>query len=389
MLGGLVLGLFGPLALAGTHPALLFSTITVAKDGRATARDTSGRTRTLGIDPELQAGLEEILARARPLAGAAVITDVASGQVLAAAEIGTKVAGELLLEPGAPAASLFKLVTTAALYERGGVKPSDRICTKGGLRDIGEEHLTPAAGPGTVCAPFSHALAVSRNAAYAQLSTEKLMREDLLAVAEGLGFNQALPLDVAGHVGSLSVPFNDLEFARTAAGFENSRLSVFGAARLALTIASLGAPPAMHFAELEPGGERARLLSTVTARRLRRSMEITVQSGTARDAFLDESGRNYLGYLQVAGKTGTLKPHRGGPTSSWFVGFAPSEKPAIAISVLHQISDHWHQKAPTTARDLFRLYFSRHGARNVTSPLRPKGLTPTTSQPSPTEQRQR
>lgn len=365
-----MLGLFGPIALAETPSALVFSTISVSKDGRTTARDTQGQTRTLGIDPQLQAGLEEILSRARPIAGAAVLIEVASGQVLAAAELGTAHGGELLFEPGAPAASVFKLVTTAALYERGGVRPSDRVCTKGGLRDIGEEHLAPAAGPGTVCAPFFHALGVSRNAAYAQLSTEKLMREDLLAVAEHLGFNQPLPLDIAGHVGSLTVPFNDLEFARTAAGFRNSKLSVFGAARLALTVASLGSPPSMHFAETtEQESERPRLLSEVTAKRLRKSMEITVQSGTVCDAFRDDSGKNYLGYLQVAGKTGTLKPSRDGPTSSWFVGFAPSEKPAVVVGVLHQISDHWHQKAPTTARDLLRLYFARHGARGVTSPL--------------------
>lgn len=368
--GGLLLGLLGSVASAAdTPPSLVFSTISVS-EGRATARDKRGQTRELGLDPELQAGLHTILARARPLAGAAVVIEVSTGQVLAAAEIGTSHPGELLFEPRAPAASVFKLVTTAALYERGGVQPKDRVCTKGGLRDIGEEHLSPASGPGVVCAPFFHALGVSRNAAYAQLSTERLMRDDLLAVAETFGFNQRLPLDVEGQVGSLSVPFNDLEFARTAAGFENSKLSVFGAARLALTIAALGAPPGMHFEAHTAASERPRLISETTARRLRKSMELTVHSGTAREAFRDEAGRNYLGYLQVAGKTGTLKPAKNGPTSNWFVGFAPSEKPTVVVGVLLQISDLWHQKAPTAARDVLRLHFARHGARGVTSPLK-------------------
>jgi penicillin-binding protein A len=300
-----------------------------------------------------------------------VLVDVASGQVLAAAEVGVENMGDLLLKPNAPSASLFKIVTTAALYERGGVEPKQRVCTRGGLRNIDASHLQPARGSGAVCAPFQEALAVSRNAVYAQLSTERLQRSDLLEVAEAFGFNRALPLDLVGQVGVLDVPFNDLDFARTAAGFENSKLSVFGATGLALAIASGGAPRAMHVAPDEAGADPdfKRIVAERTAARIRRSMELVVQSGTAHDAFVDELGHNYLGYIQVAGKTGTLKPNRHSPTSSWFIGFAPSQKPTIAIGLLLKISDQWHKKAATTARDLLRYYFARRGARNVSFPF--------------------
>jgi Penicillin binding protein transpeptidase domain len=76
-----------------------------------------------------------------------------------------------------------------------------------------------------------------------------------------------------------------------------------------------------------------------------------------------------LGYIQVAGKTGTLKPRGHAATSSWFIGFAPSQKPAIAIALLLQIQDKWHMKAAMSARDLLRYYFARQGARNVTFPF--------------------
>jgi penicillin-binding protein A len=355
---------------------------------QAVAMDSLGKTRVLGLDSELQSATRKVLLDARAVSGAAVLLEVETGQVLAAVEVGVTSSGQLLLTPSAPSASVFKIVTTAALYERGGVNPRDRICTRGGLRGIREEHLAPAVGPGTVCSPFQEALAVSRNAAYAQLSTGRLLRTDLLEVAESFGFNRSLSLDVRGQLGLLDVPFNDLEFARTAAGFQNSRLSVFGGAQLALTVASGGAPRGMHLERsVEPIAPGDRVISETTAARIRRSMELAVQSGTARDAFLDEHGRNYLGYIQVAGKTGTLKPRGHDVTSSWFIGFAPSQKPTVVLALLLQIQDKWHKKAATSGRDLLRYYFARRGARNVTPPFElttgPQE-TPTTAAPDRT-----
>ena len=61
-------------------------------------------------------------------------------------------------------------------------------------------------------------------------------------------------------------------------------------------------------------------------------MEVTVRRGTCWRAFHDEQGRPYLPHIPVAGKTGTLGEQDA--TFSWFVGFAPSTRPEIVISVL-------------------------------------------------------
>lgn len=94
-----------------------------------------------------------------------------------------------------------------------------------------------------------------------------------------------------------------------------------------------------------------------------------MRSGTSAEAFQDERGRSYLGRVQVAGKTGTLKPTATSPTSSWFVGFAPSRSPEIIVSVLLQNPDEWHRKANQVARDLLRAYFHQKGTPGVTAPL--------------------
>ena len=333
------------------------------QDHQALAADSTGQSVELGLDEELQKELEKILSRAQAISGAATLVDARTGQVLAAAELGDQKSGSLLFDPIAPAASVFKLVTTAALYEKTQVTPMTRVCTHGGNRGIEREHLTPAKGSGTVCGKFAHALGVSRNAVYAQLATQKLLRADLLEVAENMGFGATLQLDIRGKLGTLDVPYNDLEFARTAAGFENSQLSVFGGAQLALVIASGGLRRSMHFRSTEPAGEEHRVLSKQTARRIRNAMEVTIHSGTARSSFVDERGRSTVGPVQVAGKTGTLKPHADGPTSSWFVGFAPSEDPRVVVSVLLQNPDKWHRRGHEVGRDLLKAYLAAIGVR--------------------------
>jgi penicillin-binding protein A len=316
-----------------------------------------GRT---SLDPALEGASRRLLAEARPVLGGIVAVHVPSGKVLAWQEFrrpgqhGHPNARALV-----PAASLFKLVTAVALFEHGHVTPNDSVCIAGGEHAIALEHLTPPppGATGVSCRPFEEALGHSRNAAFAQLATEHLARLDLLEVAERLGFNRPLPFDVPAEMGVVDVPYNDLEFARTAIGFRGSRLSVLGAARLALLVATGGKDRSMTFeADTEPVDGQT-LLAPDTARRLRRMMEITVHSGTSREAFADEHGKSYLPGIRVAGKTGTLQPVAGGPTASWFVGFAPSRTPELVVSVLLDNSPVWRRKANHVARDLLRAYF--------------------------------
>jgi penicillin-binding protein A len=328
---------------------------------------------SLTLDVELQRQAQRQLARARPQQGAIVALDVVTGQVLVWAE--TRAESSLLYEAQAPAASLFKLVTTMALFERGGVLPQSRVCTNGGQHGIYRRHLEKATGPEALCTPFSQALGHSRNAVYAQLASQHLLRSDLVEIAGRIGFNGLVPFDVDVELGSLDVPYNDLEFARTAAGFTGSRLTPLGAAYLAFLVANRGRAARLSIVK-SLGAYRApearqdleRVFSESTAHRLVRMMEVTVHSGTSLGAFSDEQGQSYLGSVRVAGKTGTLQLERGSPTTSWFTGFAPSRKPRIVIAVLLQNGRIWHRKANEVARDVLRQYFAQRGFWGVAMP---------------------
>jgi hypothetical protein len=57
--------------------------------------------------------------------------------------------------------------------------------------------------------------------------------------------------------------------------------------------------------------------------------------------------------------------------TSWFMGFAPSQKPEIIVSVMLENGSVWRHKANELARDLLRHYFHGHGRPWVSDPLAP------------------
>lgn len=361
---------------------------TLTHDGQiATCKTTTGDVARLTLDVKLQQCANDLLRAAHPVTGAAILVNARTGRLMA---FSNYVRGQRTTNPlttAVPAASVFKLVTTAALLDGGKVTPKTRVCFSGGERQIERHHLDPPPN-GDICPPFLTALGFSRNAVFAQLATHHLTRRDLLTRAEALGFNQLLPFDAAVSVGSLDLPYNDLEFARAAAGFIGSDLTPLGAAHLALTIASQGRPPRMRLIDELGGIESSRdpiwlprACSANTAWRMTRMMEVTVHSGTSLEAFSRPDARSYLGPIRVAGKTGTLQRGKNAPITSWFTGFAPSRDPKVVVAVLLQNSPLWRRKANEVARDLLRAAFA--GTGGVTHPFESPATSPTRPVVSP------
>jgi cell division protein FtsI/penicillin-binding protein 2 len=336
----------------------------------------------LTIDPKLQRTASRLLARAHPVAGAIILAHARSGKVLVWSERkrGKRSPGAVLLRMRAPAASLFKIVTTAALLETARIAPRTEICHRGGRRRIERHHLAPPQAGNIHCGPFRDALGHSHNAVYAQLTNRYLNLAELDEMALRLGFNQPLPFATRIPMGTAKLPHDELALARAAAGFEGSTLSALGALSLAYTVAAGGQTVQLRIVE-QAGEYRAprkrkvlaRVLSPWTATQLRRMMEVTVHSGTSLEAFSDDSGRSYLPGIRVAGKTGTLQPSAAAPTTTWFVGFAPSRRPRVVVSVLIQNGAVWRRKANEVARDMLRAYFADRGYRGVTAPFGASG----------------
>lgn len=334
-----------------------------------------GREATLTLDRELQSKMERLLRSYAVPGGAVVAMDPTSGRLLAVAEYAHGEDGKgLALEAAYPAASVFKLVTAAALLEAG-VPPDEKVCYHGGTRRVDRRHLVDDPRRDHACADLYDAMGRSLNVVFAKLAARHLSAEALSEMAGRFLFNQPLPvLPPPPHVDEAlvspaTIPDEELEFGRTAAGFGEVYLSPLHGAMLAAAVGAGGilVEPTLVAGldgdpEAIPSPRRQRVVSEDTALALAQMMERTVSSGTARTAFR-ERHRNALGTVTAAGKTGSLfgsKPFR---DYSWFVGFAPADEPKVAVAVVVVNGLKWRVKAPYLAREAMRLHLVHEKAR--------------------------
>lgn len=332
------------------------------QDDRYTV-DAAGRTVTLTLDPQLQKTAEDVLRRAKARMAAAVVLDM-NGRILALAgrrNVAPKAARDFAipLKVWAPAASVFKIVTAAALLDTG-LNPHRKVCYHGGLRSIRRDNLKDSKRDRR-CRDLGYALAKSQNAIIAKLSHRHLRPAQLRSYAKRLGFESTPRFALSAAKSTCKIPNKPLAFARVAAGFWKTRMSVLQAALMAQTVASGGLalqPRIIDRVEDRRGSTHVvvsppahRVLRRKIARTLTKMMIGTTEFGTARHGFSDRRGRKYLRGIKVAGKTGTLT--RRSPSYmqySWFVGFAPANAPKVAFAVLLGNPPKWHLKAHTAAR---------------------------------------
>lgn len=344
----------------------------------------------LTLSPALQKAVEDALAAHRlPFAAAAVLS-VPDGRVLALAgqsSVDPSLdAATLALRPWAPAASIFKLVAAAALLQEGRVDPLARVCYHGGISAVLRDNLVDQPARDRLCGTLAYGIGKSQNAIIAKLAVRHLRPEQLEHVASAFGFGQVLDFDAEVEPSEADIPREPLEFARAAAGFWHSSLSVLHGALLAATIANRGQMPAPRMVEKALDAHGAplhlprlvarRVLDPAVAEQVGAMMRLTTSMGTARRSFRDRRGHPTLP-IDVAGKTGTLF-YRGRPQDpplpsaaglpaeghlgySWFVGYAPAHRPRIAFAVLLGNRTNWLLRAHTVARQMVADYLAIEG----------------------------
>jgi len=325
-----------------------------------------GTRAVMTMDPHLHGYLQGLVDRYKIPAAAVVVLNSRTGRVLAVAQRGT---GDTALDSSPPAASIFKLVTAAALVEDTGTSPQQRVCYSGGGSSLRMRHLADNAGKNAACTTLARAMGSSINAVFARLSDKRLSRGVLKRYADAFGFNNLLPFDLPVMESEAEIPEDRLERARTAAGFWHTHLSPMHAAMIAQAIAQRGnmlVPYMIDRVEDADGnvvttGEPEFLRTVMresTAAVIRDMMKLTVTHGTAKRSFYDKRGRPFIpGGISVAGKTGTLHGTNPFRAYTWFMGFAPADKPEIAVAALAVNSAKWRVKGPYLAREALRRYF--------------------------------
>ena len=329
-------------------------------DGAYVAKTDDGRLAHLTIDAKLQAQMQKLLSIYKPDGAALVALDPRTGKVLAMAEYAREGKPEGLATHALyPAASVFKIITGAALLEHG-VDPATETCYHGGMHGIVGNLLTDKPRLDRRCLSLSMALAKSANVVFAKMAVKHLDADSLRKEAERFLFNRPIwdqPMDQS----SATIGDKGLDFAKSAAGFGQVKLSPLHAAMIAGAVGNggLAFEPSLIEAvgdEEEAPSASLRLLKPDTAATLRDMMKLTVSEGTASSSFR-ERRKNILGDITVAGKTGSLSNHqRPFKDYSWFVGFAPADDPKIAVAAVVVNGLKWRIHAPFVAREALKAY---------------------------------
>lgn len=330
--------------------------------GRYVASLGSGRA-VLTLDPRLQARLERTLQGNAVPWGVTVLLEPATGKILAMAEHSQAEPGRrgLALTAFAPAASIFKIVTTAALLEQG-VRPDDEVCYHGGMRRLQPALLSDDPRRDRSCTTVERAFGHSTNVVFAKLADRGLDAALLRAEAKRFLFNEAIPFPRTVDVSRADIADAGFQLANTAAGFGPVRLSPLHGALLAAIVANGGVfvPPVI--VEETEGVDAPvpaapwRVVDEAVAGALGEMMRGTCSEGTGRRAF--RGARGPLRGVAVAGKTGSLADRAPFRDYSWFVGYAPADRPEIAVATVIANGTVWRVHAPQVAKDALEAYFA-------------------------------
>jgi peptidoglycan glycosyltransferase len=327
-------------------------------DGRL-AVAVDGGEEALTLVPELQNGITQILRNYQTPYAAVVVLEPSTGRVLAMAEHAEKDSRMRGLTTKAvfPAASIFKIVTASALLEAG-MKPDDTECAWGAKRKISERSLSADGG---WCRSLSEALARSANSIFAKLTVKHLTADGLADRARAFYFNRPIAFPVPTEVSLAAFPDDSLGLASAGAGFGDVYLSPLHAAAIAGTVANGGVWPRPTLFDKDSVSLTApeRVLSADEARQMADMMEQTVTLGTARRAFHE---RGYLVVKGAVGKTGSLADKHPFRDYSWFVGFAPKDKPQVAVGAVIVNDMIWRIRSAWLGREAMRLALERGAA---------------------------
>lgn len=348
---------------------------------RVTTPLPGGRTAELTLDPVVQRAALRVMKKYRVPEAGVVAMNPKTGEVLAyASHVAEGEKFDVNARAEAPAASTFKVVTGAALVEKGGLTHATEQCYRGGRSMILADELRDDPERDKWCATLGIAMGRSLNVVFARLAQKHLTPEDLTEIGGAFGFGAPVPFEVENEAPKISIPEDPLEFARTSAGFWNTSLSPLAAASMMQTIANRGVTLEPRIvARVKQGNETIwkapekpvvvrRALKPETADEVAKMMENTVRDGSAYKTFHDRRGNSFLPGIEVAGKTGTLTRHKENRHYTWLVAYAPVEDPEIAVAALVVNTPRWRIKGPDLARDVLRAYFANEGRAGVSAP---------------------
>ncbi|HEX7354800.1 MAG TPA: penicillin-binding protein 2 [Mycobacteriales bacterium] len=239
-----------------------------------------------------------------------------------------------------PPGSTFKLIDTAAALSTGTYNPQSLLPSPNVITLPDTNGVTLQNYEGESCGgnpiTMTQALTISCNTAYANLGLA-LGGDALKAQAEAFGFGRGVddlglpyvpsvfpdvnkPQTAQAAIGQYDVAATPLQMAMVAAAIANG-----GVEMTPYVVAEEQSPKLSVLSRTQPRVYAHPINATVAAE-MTQMMENVVEHGTGTHAQIPG--------VAVAGKTGTADHGVNQKPDSWFVAFAPAQKPTVAIAVL-------------------------------------------------------
>ena len=193
---------------------------------------------------------------------------------------------------------------------------------------------------------FATAVKFSVNTAFAQIA-EDLGPKRLTRFADAFGFNRPPEMALGAATSSFPRPEDEGDLMWGSIGQAQVLATPLQMATVAATIANGGRRMEPRISkQVKPAGER--VVSRKTAATMTRLMESVVTGGTGVAA--------RIAGVSVAGKTGTAEVDVNGKrmNHAWFVAFAPSGDPKLAVAVVSELGGIGGQVAAPLARAILQ-----------------------------------
>lgn len=335
------------------------------------------------LDRELQEKIEETYQRYDPTYAAFVAIDPDTGKILAMVNYSSEEQGRnLALQATFPAASVFKVITSAAAMGDGKIRPNALFPVNGRYTTLYKSNLREVVNRWTRYITIEEAFAKSVNSVFGKIAMNRVGPDVLQKYANNFGFNQKVAFDMPIEMGSADVPTDDeYGLAESGSGYtQKQTLNPIQGAMIAAAMVNGGHIPAPYIVdevtnqagvkiyEAEPNESLFRPIDKDTAKHLALLAEQTITRGTARREFRDYNHHPVLSKLFVGGKTGSLSGTAPMGKYDWFVGFAqssadPNKKIAYASMIVNR--KYWKVKSSYVAREAILHHFKKINEREL------------------------
>jgi len=330
------------------------------------------------FDSRLTDFVENLLKRHRSDYSAIVVIENDTGKILAAVgheRKGNQLNRSLAFSSTHPAASLIKIVTSADLLENTPVDLATEFTFRGRGTTLYRSQIETPKNRATNKQTLERAFAYSNNVIFGRAAIRNSSNDSLFKMATDFGFNQDIMNDISLTKSVFHMPTDDYNLAELASGFNRETLiSPIHASVLAAIVANNGvrrAPRIIESVRNRETGEELwlndlrseRVFSSETADSLRKLMQATTKSGTARGAFR-QLPKRMSDRLEIGGKTGSITGGMPFGRRDWFVAYAKPDMgdkrhAGISIAVMNVNVNKWYVKSTFLAREVVRYYYSQ------------------------------